>query len=313
MNHDIDNPNPVIKRRAEKVKIGIIGYGFVGSAVGYAFSTDNVTKFVVDPKYNSNDLDALYAWGPSCTFVCLPTPSNDDGSVDCSMVEEAVTGLISNSSSFIVIKSTIPPNVAEKLCSLDTRVVYEPEFLNEANAKMDYLNARFRVVGFNDQSALQYLEGVYGYCSLADPAQTIGMTPAEAAFFKYTVNTFLASKVVFMNQLKSIMDDFGGNYNMVSRALGADGRLGHTHTRIPGPDGKQGFGGACFPKDLSAFIHFIENETSVEPTLLKTVRSINNEIRSQYEISDREKEQNVNYGQTKEEQQDQNDGSPSNI
>jgi len=100
---------------------------------------------------------------------------------------------------------------------------------------------------------------------------------------------------------------------MLSRTLPADGRMGHTHMKIPGPDGKEGFGGACFPKDLSAFINFVERKTSVDPTLLKATKLFNDEIRSQYDLDKREKEQNVNYGQAKEEQQDKNDGSPSNV
>lgn len=309
-NAQSDELAPVVKRREHKLKMGIIGHGFVGKAVDHAFSTGNVEKMVVDPKYSQTTLKDLCDWEPNITFICLPTPSADDGSVDTKNIDEAVMRLINLTDSFIVIKSTIPPNVIDRLSRIDTRIVYEPEFLTEANFKADMLDARFRVFGIQDQNAGQYLEGVYNAFSLCSPAQCLMMAPVEAAFFKYAVNNFLAMKIIFMNQLKAVMDEYGGNYTSLSRALMADQRLGYSHMRIPGTDGKPGFGGSCFPKDLNGFINFMEKETSVDPQLLKVVRSINNEIRSKYPLSEREKEQNVNYGQTKEEQQDQDNGGP---
>ena len=298
----------VVRRREQKVKIGIIGFGFVGKAVEYGFSTDIVEKMVVDPKYNSNTLEDLCDWQPNCTFICLPTPSKKDGSIETTDIDRAVMKLINRTDSFIVIKSTCTPDAIERLTRIDGRIVYEPEFLQEANAKADFMNAPFRIIGAADQNAGKHLEGLYNYASITNPSQCIPMTPVEAAFFKLSVNSFLAMKVTFMNQLKEVMDEYGGSYNMLSRTLTADRRIGHSHMKIPGYDGKPGFGGACFPKDLNAFIHFIENKTAVDPTLLKQVKSINDGIRSQYELSEREKEQNVDYGQVKEELKDKDDG-----
>lgn len=299
---------PVVRRREQKFKLGIIGHGFVGKAVDYVFSTPTVEKFVVDPKYNENTLQDLCDWQPSCVFICLPTPSKDDGSIDTKNIDEAVMRLVNQTDAFIVIKSTVTPDVIDRLSRIDGRIVYHPEFLTEANAKMEMLNSPFRLVGVQQQEAAQHLEGLYNYFSIANPAQMIPMSPVEASFFKYAVNNFLAMKVTFMNQLKAVMDEYGGSYNQMSRALAADHRIGHSHMKIPGPDGKEGFGGACFPKDLSAFINFVEKKTGVEPALLKTVKTINDEIRSQYELSDREKEQNVNYGQVEEKQQNKDNG-----
>lgn len=293
---------PVAKRREKKFKLGIIGHGFVGKAVEHAFSTPDVEKFIVDPKYSDNTLQDLCAWEPNCTFVCLPTPSKDDGSIDTKSIDDAVMRLVNQTDSFIVIKSTVTPDVIDRLCRIDGRIVYEPEFLTEANAKMDMLDARYRIMGVQQQEAGQHLEGIYSHFSLCGPAQCLKMSPVEASFFKYTVNTFLSMKLTFMNQLKNVIDEYGGSYNQLSKALGVDHRVGPTHMRIPGTDGKKGFGGSCFPKDLSAFISFIEKNTGQSAEMWYTVQKLNNEIRSQYDLSDREKEQNVNYGQTKEEQ-----------
>ena len=305
-----DEPDlqPVVKRREQRFKLGIIGHGFVGKAIDYIFSTPTVDKFVVDPKYTNNTVADLCEWEPNIVFVCAPTPSKDDGSIDSSIIDEAIMKLVNQTDAFIVIKSTLTPDVVDRLSRIDGRIVYEPEFLTEANAKMDMLEARYRVVGVQQQEAAQHLEGIYNHFSIANPAQMITMSAVEASFFKYAVNNYLAMKVTFMNQLKAVMDDFGGSYNQLSRALMADPRVGHSHMKIPGPDGKEGFGGACFPKDLSAFISFVERKTDADPALLKSVKTINDEIRNQYELSDREKDQNVNYGQTKGEQQDKDLG-----
>ena len=301
---------PVVERRTQRFKMGIVGHGYVGQAVDYAFSTELVDKFVVDPKYSENTISDLCEWQPTCVFICLPTPSKDDGRCDSKGIDEAVIKLINQTDAFIVIKSTVPPDVIDRLSRIDQRIVYNPEFLTEGNSKVDMVEARYRVVGVQAQEAAGHLEGLYNHFSIANPAQLITMSPVEASFFKYAVNNFLAMKVTFMNQLKQTMDDYGGSYNQLQRALSVDPRMGYSHTKIPGPDGKAGFGGACFPKDLSAFIAFADKKTDVDLGLLKSVQSINNEIRAEYDMDDREKANNVSYdGQTKEEQQDSNDGS----
>ena len=124
------------------------------------------------------------------------------------------------------------------------------------------------------------------------------MGPIEASFTKYAINTFLATKVTFFNQLYDATVSMGANFNHIVAAIDADPRMGSTHMKVPGFDGKRGFGGACFPKDTKAF-----NSTFKGFTLLDNVVTINNTYRSQYELDEREKAQNVvfNNGQTKEE------------
>lgn len=287
-----------------QMKIGIVGHGFVGKAVDYAFSTKEVTKMIIDPLYGT-DIDGLVAFAPTVTFVCAPTPMNDDGTVDASIVTETVIKLISETESFIVIKSTVTPDVIDKLAQLDSRVVYNPEFLQEGNAKNDFVNAPFQIMG-GEASAIQYLEGLYSHFSLCNPCPVIGTTAVEASYIKYAINSFLAMKVTFFNQLTDIVEAFGGNSIQVIRAISADPRIGSSHTRVPGYDGKQGYGGACLPKDVSAFIKFAESN-NVSFDIMKTVTDINNNIRSQYELDDREKSNNVDYGQTEKELKDQND------
>jgi len=297
-----------IARRVPKFKLGIVGLGFVGKAVDYAFSTDNVKKMIVDPKYNENSINDLCDFEPNCVFICAPTPSKEDGSIDSSLVEDAVMRLVNRTEAFIIIKSTITPDVADRLAQIDSRICIAPEFLQERNPVDGFLSQQYRIIGISDQGAQQYVEGIFNSFSICDPSQFIPMTAVEAAFYKYAVNTYLAMKVTYMNQLKQLVTEFGGSFINLSRTLKAEPRFGASHMRVPGIDGKEGFGGSCFPKDLAAFIKFADNKTDIDLTLLKQVQNINNEIRSQYDLDEREKEQNVNYGQAKEEQQDKDDG-----
>jgi UDP-glucose 6-dehydrogenase len=91
--------------------------------------------------------------------------------------------------------------------------------------------------------------------------------------------------------MKDLAENWGCNYNVITRAVGADDRIGIKHTRVPGPDRKKGFGGACFPKDTSAFYKFSDNQFS----LLKNVLTINSEYRKMYEVDEREKVNNITF------------------
>jgi UDPglucose 6-dehydrogenase len=296
-----DNVTQLPQRRQQKFKMGIVGFGFVGQAVDYGFSHPEVEKMIVDPKHSSTTLEALAEWNPQVTFLCLPTPSNDDGTIDAAAVDEAVRHLINNSDSFIVIKSTVTPDIVDKLTSIDGRIAYCPEFLTEGNAKMDFITPAFQIFGVNNKEAGDFLQGIYGAFSLCNPCPPIQVSAVEASYLKYMINSFLAMKVSFFNEMYDMVTGYGGSWNQVSRAMMADQRIGYSHTKIPGTDGKRGFGGACFPKDVSAIVKFADSQ-DIDLSILKTVLESNNKLRSQYELDEREVANNVSYGQTKKEQ-----------
>lgn len=279
-----------------KLRIGIIGYGFVGQAVQYSFMTQNVETFIVDPKYNDNTLDDLVEWNPGLIFVCLPTPSNNDGSIDASLVRDTVKNLKSRLNTFIIIKSTITPKIVSEITSQEFNIAYVPEFLSEGNAKFDMVNSDFMVIGTNFDTAYDQVIDYYEKYSMCKKGiNYINVTPTEASFVKYTINTFLAMKTAYFNELYSLADAADVNYQNILKGVLADSRIGSSHTKIPGPDGKFGFGGACFPKDLNAFIDYSDNKSKL--TILKGVRTSNNRIRSQYETDDREKANNIKFKQ----------------
>lgn len=270
-------------------KIAIIGHGFVGKAVDYGFSNPKIEKKIFDPKYGttSDDIKNLPSWGPNLTFVCVPTPMGDNGDIDSTILDEVMDNL-KNVKTLIVIKSTITPAIIDKY--KQTNVVYNPEFLTEKSACEQFVNPEFHIFG-GTEIACQELDSFYEKYSLCTPCMTYYLNKAEASFVKYGINSFLATKVTFFNQLYDACNEYGQvNFNKIIKAIGSDDRVSISHTKVPGFDGKQGYGGACFPKDTFAFSQF-----SNELTLLRKAIEINNEYRSMYERDDREKEQNIQF------------------
>lgn len=285
-------------------RLGIVGHGFVGSAVDYAFTNPLVETKIVDPKYGTT-IDDLLDYDAHCVFVCAPTPMSENHTVDASIVEDAVLKLMNHTNSLVVVKSTITPDVIDRLYNSMTdeasnRFVYNPEFLTEKSAQEQFVDAKFHVVGGSDDATNELMQ-IYDIFSLCSTREFYRMSAHEASFVKYGINTFLATKVTFFNQFYDLVNAYQCSYNIITRAMGADSRVGIGHTRVPGYDGKRGFGGACFPKDIAAFLKFSENQKEngeeVCFDMIKEVIRINNGYRKDYEKDDREKVNNITFGE----------------
>ena len=136
----------------KKIRMGIVGHGFVGKAIDYAFTHELVDKFLVDPLYNT-DIDDLVDYKPIMTFITAPTPMHDNGTVDASIVEDAVLKLIRHTESIVVIKSTITPDVINRLYNSihdvdKQRLTYNPEFLTENSAKEQFIYSQHHAVSY---------------------------------------------------------------------------------------------------------------------------------------------------------------------
>ena len=274
----------------KKIKVCIVGHGFVGKAVDYGFNDHTCEKIIIDPIYGTSIDETLDA---DITFVCVPTPMSDNGTIDTSIVEESIKKLLNQRSGIIVLKSTVTPDIVKSLCTHEVgrnRVVYNPEFLTEKNATEDFVNPPMQIFG-GDKSVTEKVEEIFKQHSLCKPCPVFHMEAEDASFVKYGMNCFLATKVLFFNQFYDIVEKFGGNFGRIINAIGEDPRIGQSHTRVPGHDGRRGFGGACFPKDTSAFLHFSDHSFSI----LDKVIEENNKYRKDYEKCDREKAQNVSY------------------
>tara|TARA_B110000285_G_C15136105_1_gene627054 strand:+ start:3586 stop:4464 length:879 start_codon:yes stop_codon:yes gene_type:complete len=288
--------------------IGIIGHGFVGKAVDYGFSSNWANKTIIDPIYK-NHIEDL---GPevNLVFVCVPTPMGKDGHIDATIVWDTVRYLLEETSAIVVLKSTVTPDIIQNICfNIEggmTRFVYNPEFLTEKRAMEDFVNPIMHVIGCYDRTTAEEVKQWYDDLSICKPCPVYYMLPHEASYVKYGVNCFLATKVLFFNQLHDTVTEHGGNFGAIINAIGTDPRIGDSHTRVPGFDGKQGFGGACFPKDTNAFINFaktdpdprgghITKDNHQTMTVLEEAISANNKYRKGYEMDARELEQNVSY------------------
>jgi UDPglucose 6-dehydrogenase len=273
----------------KKLKMSIIGYGFVGKAVDFGFDNECCEKTLIDINFNNSVKDTSKF--DDVFFICLPTPMNADKSIDASIVVEAVEYLKLNRTGTIIIKSTVTPEIIEELTlgEYGSKVVYNPEFLTEANANQDFVNPPMHIFGGNILKTKE-VEDIYRNYSLCNICPIHHIGAKEASFVKYGVNTFLATKVLWFNQFYDVVQNHGCNYNEIVLALSNDMRIGPSHTHVPGFDGKRGYGGACFPKDTTAFSNFAKSFS-----VLDTVIEANNMYRSGYEKDEREMEQNVNY------------------
>jgi UDPglucose 6-dehydrogenase len=277
--------------KTEKLKLAIVGHGFVGAAVDYGFPDSNCDKIIIDPKYGTkvSDINAEV----ELSFVCVPTPMGKDASIDASILITAVTDLLEHTSGLVVIKSTVIPSIVGKLAQ-NPRVIYNPEFLTEKSANEDFVNPIMHVFGGLSENT-EKLEHIYEKYSACKPCPVYHMSAEEASFVKYGMNSFLAAKVLFFNQFHDIIEQYGGNYSTIIKAIGTDKRIGSSHTMVPGHDGRKGFGSACFAKDVPAFVKFSQS-IGKDFTVLKEVAIVNQDIRNSYgEPLPREKEQHVHF------------------
>jgi len=273
------------------MKISIVGHGFVGQAVEYGFKTIDVQIQLIDPKYGT-ELDDVDDFGPDLTFVCVPTPMGEDGSINATILQYVTQELKGMHSGIVVIKSTVTPDLITEVCRT-ANFVYSPEFLTERNAANDFANPSFHIFG-GERAVCEKVHEYYQRYSICSPAPVHYTTLEEASMIKYAVNSFLATKVAWFNQLKDLCDKNGFGYNVISKAVGSDPRIGHSHTKVPGPDGKRGFGGSCFPKDTSAFSIYSSNSGSFL-SILSHALAVNHDYRIGYDLDERELEQNVRY------------------
>ena len=255
--------------RGATMRIGIVGQGYVGSAVKEVFSKHYETNtYDLNGKCSCKSMDELID-NSDIIFVCVPTPMKKDGSCDTSIVESVVGELNALaltrqcSDRIIAIKSTIPPGTTNRLNKNHeyVSVIFNPEFLTEANFIEDFKNQNRIIIG-GERPSTTKLRQVY---SLAFPNAKIVKTGSiTAEMVKYFTNTFLATKVSFANEMYQICDKLNIDYDKVVEYSTYDERLGKSHWAVPGPDGHYGFGGSCFPKDLNALIHLARNlDTSI--------------------------------------------------
>jgi len=256
------------------MKIGIIGLGFVGGAVKAAHDLVGIETVDVDPH---KGLPATLADAKACEaiYICVPSPIGADGSCDTSILEDVMSQLVDYVGP-IISKVTAPPSVYIRLQQAHKNLIHAPEFVVAATATEDYINGTYAIIGGYEPYATQAEAAILAAQRKVDKITKIGI--GEAALTKYAINTFLATKVIFMNELKALADAAGLDYTVIKETVQFDLRQGNSHFDVPGPDGKYGFGGACFPKDTSALLKYAEG-LGVDLTVLASAVAKNKTIR----------------------------------
>ena len=266
-------------------RIGIVGRGFVGGAMYENFKDcfEVAVWDSVEEKRTLNSFESFVDWS-DIIFVCVPTPMKENGQCDVSIVEDVVAKIANlDRRKYVVIKSTVTPGTTERLAELHNMVIgFNPEFLTEANSYNDFRHQPLIILG-SDNTGLGTVMAQLYYefkAKVDNFAHVIQRSTKEAELFKYLANCFLATKVIFANEFKKLCDTVNVDYGRIAEVAVLDKRLGHTHWRVPGPDGQYGFGGSCFPKDTSALLAYAD-EIGTTLWMLTEATYINDEIRGE--------------------------------
>ncbi len=272
------------------MKIGIVGNGFVGSAIVQGFTLHTEEIFIHDKNVakSTHSMKEVSSFS-DVIFICVPTPMTRSGKCDLSIVESAIEEITKNVNrkrdQVLVIKSTVVPGTMEDLSLKYPSVsfVFNPEFLTERKARLDFINASRIVLGGNSSRALERVEELYR--DRFPYTKIIKTDFPTSQLIKYMANCFFATKVAFMNEMYQICQAIEGDWVKAVNGFISDGRIGNSHIDVPGHDGDFGFGGKCFPKDINSMIKRAE-ELGVNPALMKAAWEKNKEVRSELDWLD---------------------------
>lgn len=254
-------------------KVGIIGLGVVGGALNQLCSIKSIPTWVYDKKFTSDPPQELYHC--DLIFLCLPTPTRDDGTQDIGALWEVCEHLEKNQVKCpVVIRSTVLPITCAKLAgtfkTLD--IVHNPEFVREKYALEDLLTQKSVLIG---GGTLMANNTVKDFWKRITPGALINgdigggryLSATATEMAKYIHNCLLAIKVSACNDIYALCHVAGVPYAEAMAAAASVGVIGENHTQVPGPDGKFGYGGMCFPKDMNALSKKAEHAGIQIPTI----------------------------------------------
>ncbi|MBI1804485.1 MAG: UDP-glucose/GDP-mannose dehydrogenase family protein [Ignavibacteriae bacterium] len=294
------------------MRISVIGTGYVGLVVGTCFAETGNDVICVDidekkirmlqkgksPSYEPGleellkknirekrlrfATDIKHAIDKSeVIFLALPTPANEDGSADLRHVLEVadMIGRFLNGYKVIVNKSTVPVGTADKVRAVIAKkakhefdVISNPEFLKEGAAVNDFLKPDRIVIGSRSAKAIATMQDLYApFIRTGNPV--IIMDERSSELTKYAANTFLATKISFINEIANLCERVGADVDMVRKGIGTDPRIG-LQFLFAGT----GYGGSCFPKDVSALAK-TSGEHNYDFKILNAVQWVNNNQR----------------------------------
>jgi UDPglucose 6-dehydrogenase len=270
--------------------IGIIGNGFVGSAIASGFSLHaHVRIYDADSRRSTHTFEEVVNES-EFIFVSVPTPMNigNGGEIDLSILDqvlEKIENINKRNDNIIIIKSTAIPGTTLKYIKKHTGLnfVFNPEFLTERTARLDFINTSRIVIGSENPELAKRVRGLYR--DRFQATQIVETDTQSAEFIKYMCNCFFSVKVSFMNEMYQMckLKDF--DWSSIMTGFLSDGRIGNSHTDVPGHDGSLGYGGKCFPKDINGFIGYFNNN-NVKPTVMEASWTKNLEVRQNHDWFD---------------------------
>jgi len=255
------------------MKVGIIGLGVVGSAVANGLRKIGNEVVSHDIKLNTKIeilLDTLVI------FVCVPTPSNSDGSCNTDIVEEILNDLNKlNYQGVVAIKSTVVPGTTEMFSQAykSLNLCFVPEFLRERCAEIDFVeNHDLCVIGAKDKSTFELIKKIHGNL----PNNFVMLTRTEAELVKYFNNVYNSTLITFANSFYEICQKLSADYTNVKNAAVLREHINDQY--LDCNNNFRGFGGVCLPKDTKALSHLSKN-LEIDNNFFQTLMDINNKLK----------------------------------
>lgn len=255
--------------------IGVIGNGYVGSAVHAFFHSHgcDVRVFDTNPERSTHHL--VEACQADFVFVCVPTPT-EDGKQDIGAVAAALAAIEEHGAdhTVVILKSTVLPRTTRKLAWEFKRhpLVFSPEFLSARTAAEDFAHPTNIVLGGAHELVTPLFKKHW------PDVELMLVTWETAEFIKYARNTFYALKVAWWNEMYDLCATTRVDYEAVKQGVLTSGWVNPMHCDVPGHDGQRGFGGACLPKDSEALLAFAA-ESGQDLTILRAAVESNDKIR----------------------------------
>jgi nucleotide sugar dehydrogenase len=272
--------------------VNVIGYGFVGSAIGYLCAKNNIPFNVCDInekngkyKFKTDNIAELVKHSEAENetnfyFIAVPTPSNDDCTPNVSIVDEVLDKLNNTVSkaTYAIIKSTLYPGSCQTFYEKykNINVVVCPEFLRESTYTDDMYNAQFVLLGVTKDQVYAHMthDDVVLLCRdmyRHNPSMPIYIKSyEECELFKYTLNVYLALKVWYFNEIYEVCEKFDVPYDNLKKLFALDDRIGKYGIEVPGTDGKFGYGLSCLPKETKGMMT-LQERLGIDNNVLKHI------------------------------------------
>ena len=253
-------------------KVMIVGYGFVGSAVGSLFSDKE--KVIIDPKFNDNKINDYIGQKFDAVFVSVDTPKAEGFKLLDSILSQLNEFMMTGTP--VCCKSTATPDFYYESQNKynNIKVLHSPEYLNKSNPIKMFQGQKFFIIGGDEHAAITV---GHIFKSRLNHVKNIRYTDIRtAALVKYSENAFLALRVTFFNELYKMHKEQGceSTYDEFAEMVGLDERIGQSHNKVPGSDGKFGWDSHCLNKDV------YEMEKFTGSYLLRFLRNLNNQHRN---------------------------------